>query len=380
MGLTLSYPVDDVAIPMTKTFANADMPSTFNKTFKLKATYLLAMSLAIAASFQVQAGYELRVNIDGLPANTTPCYAPWGAAVASGSEVPAYTAETVAYGESCSSVATTLSCSKGVLTGTGTHQACSVLPGCSAPGSQVYNTAGTYTFTLPANCAVASLTAKVWGAGGKHSQFAWITPYTTGGAGGYATSTSGITATTPVTVHVGAGRGTNGNSEGQGGGASAVLADGVVLAVGGGGGGGGAGTPSTSNPGKAGGEACGLISGTTGATSVKSYGQWPTRLTYPVSLAAGGMSGYGSGGGARALQSGGANGASVGGGGGGYQGGASGDDTGPNGWGGCGGSNYASNGSTSAGSGVTPGNSGDSARLPNAGMPSYAGQVVLTWQ
>ena len=375
------------------------MTATFNKTFKLKATYLLAMSLAIAASFQVQAGYELRVNIDGLPANTTPCYAPWGAAVASGSEVPAYTAETVAYGESCSSVATTLSCSKGVLAGTGTHQACSVLPGCSAPGSQVYSTAGTYTFTLPAGCSVANLTAKAWGAGGGFSMTngSDSNSYTLanggnlglggvgggGGApGGYASANQELAAGNTITVIVGGAATTWG-----GGGASAVTIAGAPLVVAGGGGAGGYGTAGYGiNYGYQG------TPGGSASTSLIPAGG--SALNSASSPYPGGSSSWGAGGTGKGNTSAWPAVYTAGGGGGGHKGGLTSSTYRTGG----GGSSYAANGGTTiAGTistaytapspnaqtaviTVSVGGSNQEGYAEPAGRIGRAGRVVLTWQ
>ena len=357
-------------------------------SFAIKNASLLGMGLTLLAAIPAQAGYELRQALVGLPVNKTPCTAPWGGTIPHRGTATAYTSATVPYGESCSSVATTLSCRKGVLSGIGPHQSCSVLPGCSSPGSQVYATAGSYTFTLPANCAVATLTAKAWGAGGGGYRGTTTFVVTNGlgsgsaggagGPGGYATSGQELAAGSAVSVIVG-----GPGHEFGGGGASAVVVGGTPLVVAGAGGAGGGyhmagGYADWSNGTPGGSPSSSLV--TTGESQTPSsynggssaWGAGGTGRTY----------GYGTGVGATTVYS--------GGGGGGYKGGVK------QSFAAGGGSSYAADG------GSTIAGTLSSARWPNdnrraditisvggsnqegyafpAGMPGSAGRVVLTWQ
>jgi|GEM_PF-5501689 len=83
-----------------------------------------------------------------------------GQSVAHGASVTAYQASSVAYGQSCTSQSRT--CSNGTLSGTYTYASCSVASASSVtPGSQTFTASG--TFTVPAH---NTLTAQCWGGGG----------------------------------------------------------------------------------------------------------------------------------------------------------------------------------------------------------------------
>ena len=309
-------------------------------------------------------------NLSGSFTNTTCSVTPElsctfnGATVTSAAPVEAYSASTVPFGTSCDSVKETRACTNGVLSGSFTHPTCAVAPSCT-PGSQTYATAGTFTFTPPQGCSTATLTAKVWGAGG--GGFGNTATTGTGGGGGFANGTTTL-INGPVTVVVG-----EGGSGGTGGGASAVLLGSSEVAVGGGGGGGNyvyyvgwgplyaAGYP---------GGAANSGGGTGHAGTAYTGGSTPART--------GGASSYGAGAGSVAINT-----TSyvfyTGGGGGGYVGGIYNSGNGV----GTGGSSYALAGTTIGGSGLTPGNTADSAYLTPAGVGAATGKpgrVVLTWE
>src|SRR5690606_11258501 len=52
------------------------------------------------------------------------CFLPWSGEIASGQTVTAYSASSVAWNASCSTVAQTRTCNDGVLSGSYTHQSC----------------------------------------------------------------------------------------------------------------------------------------------------------------------------------------------------------------------------------------------------------------
>lgn len=335
-------------------------------------------------------------NLSGSFTNTTCSVTPElsctfnGAPVTSEAPVAAYSSSTVPFGTSCDSVRELRSCTNGVLSGSYTHATCNVASGCPVGGALTYSTPGTYTFVLPTGCAVANLTAKVWGAAGSSSISGWILPLGWGGAGGYAvsTTTSQITTASTITVHVGAG----GKFSGMGGGASAVLVNGVELAVAGGGGGGSSYNTSQKVDGGAGGTALrpGGNGHNGGNGNYYMSGSRIVNISVGPGSVYGGTSGYGSAGstGVRDVRNTSNNsttGFNPGSGGGGYVGGSSGD-TYP--LGATGGSSYALNGTTIAGSGpgpwATPGNSADVDRVNYAGEVRSSGQgdngqVTLRW-
>ena len=261
-----------------------------------------------------------------------------------------------------------------------------------------YNTAGSNTYTVPTG--ITSLTIKAWGAGGGGGSGSGSTGVGgDGGGGGYAKAVISVTPGESLTVKVGtAGAKATANSRGgNGGGASSVQRSSTYLveAAGGGGGGGRRGnTSGTEGHGGAGGGTTGE-QGTAGSTGGPGLGG---------TQSAGGTGGTGTGGGATGASQAGGNGgttaacatsvagtggaggtggggsggtftstcAAGGGGGGGYYGGGGGASTSTNnrsGGGGGGGSSYinptglvAGTDVNTSGTGVTPGNSGDSDR------------------
>lgn len=334
---------------------------------------LASLLLSSAAS---AAGYQFKVNIQGLPPAVWPsCTTPWGDSLAHNGKVFAYSAESVPFGESCDTVKGELTCNKGVLSGAYAHQTCSALAACPVGGKQVYATAGDFTFTLPEGCAAATLTAKVWGAagGGLNAGNNYGSTIGMGGGGGFASSTLEIGSGDSVTVVVGGSVG-GATYSGGGGGASAVLLEGVAQAVGGGGGGTSRTYVSGVNKwyqysGIAGG-------GTTNLRTGRQGGSLP--VTFPNFVyGIGGTSSYGAGGYCASTND---QRQHTGGGGGGYLGGVAGTTDSA----GVGGSSYALNGVTIAGSGVNPGNTADSDYAGAAGLGGGSGgnpgRVVLSWQ
>lgn len=295
-------------------------------------------------------------------------------------------------------------------------------------GIKTSTAAGTDSFTIPSG--VTSVTIKAWGGGGGGGGGGRQGAGRAGGAGAYATTTASVSAGQTLDIVVGSGgglgtgNGTNSGGGGGGGGYSRVMLGGttLVLASGGGGGGGGGrtGAGSTGGIGGAGGDtSTGQTGGTSGAGSNGGGG--------PGTNSAGGAGGTGgsnSGSAGGSLQGGagadgrsaqgndggGANGGASGGGGaggardvttqyagggggaGGYYGGGggSGSDAANSAGGGGGGSSYTTGGSATAGSGTTPGNSGDSDRAGAGaagsgggtganGTAGSAGIVVITY-
>ncbi|KKQ66696.1 MAG: hypothetical protein US86_C0004G0014 [Candidatus Daviesbacteria bacterium GW2011_GWA2_38_24] len=277
-----------------------------------------------------------------------------------------------------------------------------------ASGSDTFNhTGANQTFTVPTG--VTSITVKMWGAGGGGNNFS---TNGSGGGGGYSTATVSVTPGEDLTILVGqGGRGgynggtgaggfggggstTNATSyKGSGGGGYSGIFRGIValgntLVIAGGGGGAGLSEAAASANGGAGGGSSG-VAGQAGDNGLKSGGAG----TPSAGGAAGGGGGSATAG--SALQGGaggdGGAGGSGGGGGGGYfgGGGGGGSSTGSDGGGG-GGSGYVgcagcSATTTTAGSGTTPGNSGDADRagLGDGGTGSNAngdnGIVLITY-
>lgn len=266
---------------------------------------------------------------------------------------------------------------------------------------QVFTSQGAGTFTVPSG--VTSLTVKMWGGGGGGGGGGSNAAGGAGGGGGYTTATFTVIPGETLNVYVGGGGGagtgssSNAGYGGGGGGASTIYrdSDSSLLALAAAGGGGGGGRTSTGDTGGAGG-AGGGDTGATGSAaagggtnnggsggtqstggSVGSGGRNPGVAGSSLTGGDGGNgqnSGSGSKGGAAngGLANGGAGGsrttsnyAAGGGGGAGYYGGAGGNGgtTAHGGSGGGGGSSYyTGTGSNTAGSGTTPGNSGDSYR------------------
>jgi len=296
---------------------------------------------------------------------------------------------------------------------------------------QVFTSQGTSTFTVPTG--VSSITVEMWGAGGGGGGGAASAAGAAGGGGGYVISTHSVSAGENLTVYVGGG-GAGGNYSsggndagggGGGGGYSSLYRNSTALAIAaGGGGGGGARNANSGGAGGAGGGTTG-VAGTSIATKNGLGGGAGTPTTFGTagsstgndgsngaSLAGGaggdgrtndGTDGSGAAGG---LATGGNGGspninttrAGGGGGGAGYYGGAGGGATsstnGAAGGGGGGGSSYTIGTATSvtntAGSGTSPGNSGDSDRggagdggaggsSLNNGTAGDNGIVVITW-
>lgn len=267
--------------------------------------------------------------------------------------------------------------------------------------SSTFNTQGGATYTVPAG--FTSVIAKVWGAGGGGGGGGnGGTSGGNGGGGGYIRTTLSVTPGEVLDVYVGGG-GSGGNTSsdggggGGGGGYSSVSRSGTLLAVAAGGAGGGGGDSDNTNAGGAGGagggasgnsgSASGTIGGGAGGTQSAggAGGNGTADGANGASLAggdggngnsastgggaSGGLQGGGDGGAGAAATGGGRNrGGSPGGGGGGggyYGGGGGAGSPGGNqssgGGGGGGGSSFSNGSSTTntAGSGQTPGNSGE---------------------
>ncbi len=266
-------------------------------------------------------------------------------------------------------------------------------------------TTGT-TWTVPTG--VASITVKIWGAGGGGGGGGAARVGGAGGAGGFVQAALDVTAGENLTVVVGGGGGPGLNSSGAcnqaggdddgggggGGGYSAIKRSTTFLMIAGAGGGGGAGSDSTSETGGAGGAGGGStgVDGTSGANNSPGLGLKGLKGTASAAGAGGsdgtgvaGASGSGNTGGdggdgsttpcggASGTNGGGAGGdatlagttAGGGGGGGGYFGGGGGESGVSEGAGGGGGGSATSTGRNmilAAGSGTTPGNSGDADR------------------
>lgn len=303
--------------------------------------------------------------------------------------------------------------------------------GGTAYNGRVYSTQGASTFVVPTG--VTSITVEMWGGGGGGGGGGNSAAGAAGGGGGYVTSTHSATAGETLNVYVGgAGSGGNFNSGGNdagggggGGGYSSLYRSATALAIAAGGaGGGGARNATAGGAGGAGGGTTG-VAGTSIATDNGRGGPAGTPTAGGVSGTSQGNDGVsgssltgGAGGDGRTADGtdgsgaagggggGGAGGspnvnntrAGGGGGGGGYYGGAGGGATtstnGAAGGGGGGGSSYTVAGATSvtntAGSGATPGNSGDADRSGagngggggtalNNGSTGTNGIVVITY-
>lgn len=267
---------------------------------------------------------------------------------------------------------------------------------------KIYNTQGSDTFTVPSG--VTSITVKIWGAGAGGGGGGNGAAGAAGGGGGYTEATLTVTPSETLNVYVGGGgsgglynsSGSDAGGGGGGGGYSSLYRSTTPLMIAaGGGGGGGARISRSGGAGGAGGGTSG-VAGTTvgyaagggggtssaggsgGANSSGNDGSAGSSLTGGAgadgrsndgtdgSGAAGGQASGGDGGqpNVNTTRAGG------GGGGGGYYGGGGGGATRSNnadaGGGGGGGSSYIITGATgtsnTAGSGSTPGNSGDSYR------------------
>ena len=262
---------------------------------------------------------------------------------------------------------------------------------------QTYTSQGASTFVVPSG--VTSITTKMWGGGGGGAAASTSSGGGgAGGGGGYVNSTITVTPGETLTIYVGGAGGAGGTTNtsgygGGGGGYSSIYRSTTPLAIAAGGAGGGGGrSTSAGTAGGAGGGTTGVTGGTSGAVTGGGGGTQSAggaagtggnnTGTAGSSLVGGaganGRSNAGADGGASngGLSTGGAGGsvtttsrAAGGGGGSGYYGGGggSGSTTATGGAGGGGGSSYTANSCASgdtctAGSGTTPGNSGDSAR------------------
>ena len=230
---------------------------------------------------------------------------------------------------------------------------------------------GTYTITPTANY---NMNVKMWGAGGGGGGNWSGASGGAGGAGGYASGIIALTASTAYTFSVGAGGVTPGEyvTAGDGGGLTAIKQGSTWILVAGSGGGGGGSNQANGGAGGAGGGTNGLA-GSNGRESTAGGGG---------TQSAGGSAGSGtSSGGVGTQGAGGAGGGATGfsartgggSGGAGYWGGGGAGGTGrldedpTSSGGGGGGSGYynsslVTSATLTAGSGTTPGNSGDSAR------------------
>lgn len=265
--------------------------------------------------------------------------------------------------------------------------------GMNCTGGSSYTTSGNTSYVVPAG--VTELTVKVWGGGGGSSGAGWNALGGDGGGGGFATSILTVTPGETLTVSVGGGGGGGGalggccgqGMGGAGGGYSSILRSTTHLIIApGGGGGGGGNKESTGGNGGAGGGAGGIAGSSVGVTvggggaTVSAGGTAGSGGNAGSSLTGGKGGGSASGGGGGpgvTFNGGGAGGGAYnffgtatsggGGGGGGYFGGGGGGNASASNRGasgGGGGSSYLTGASqaTSAGSGVTPGNAGDSFR------------------
>ena len=264
------------------------------------------------------------------------------------------------------------------------------------PSSATFSSAGSSSWTVPAN--VTSITVKAWGAGGGGGDGSW-----TGGGGGFAQGTITVTPGETLKVYVGgggAGGGYYGPGGGGGGGYSAVTRGSspeiyLIQA----GGGGGAGTSTNSTSGGAGGgisgvDASGSAGGKKGTTSAGGAGGTGASGNGTTGQAnqggLGGTSGGSGGGGSGGTNGGGAGGsiyfAGGGGGGGKYGGGGGGADY-SYAYGGGGGSDLVTGTNTveTAGSGATPGNNTDPAYTGSYGVgggtnaAGHGGYVVISY-
>jgi hypothetical protein len=250
-----------------------------------------------------------------------------------------------------------------------------------AAGSQVFTfTGASQSLSIPAGCT--SITVKAWGAGGGSGQNGL------GGGGGFTSGVLTFASGAAITVWVGGG-GTGGSEGGGGGGLSGVKVNGTYMIIAAGGGGGrwdGANTNGGAGGGLIGSDAMNTARGlggtqsAGGAAGAGGLGNQTAGSLY--------QGGNGQGGGA--VRAGGWNGGGsgqqnnwgAGGGGGGYYGGGGG---GFEGAGGGGSALVPAGGTTTAGSGQTPGNTGDAAYTGSAGLGGSLGGnganglIVISW-
>lgn len=290
-------------------------------------------------------------------------------------------------------------------------------------GTASFTSAGTSSFTVPAG--VSLITVKVWGAGGAGGSGSGNRRGGNGGGGGYAKAVISVTPSETLTVDVGSGgsKPTVNTNSGSGGGYSALRRGSTFLLQAGGGGGGGgtrgnttggAGAPGVALSGANGSAGSGTGpggGGNSGNTTTSTAGTGGAAGTGGVAGASGALNAGGNGAGfgascTTAVSSQGGNGGTGGGGGdsnnyancpgggggggGRYGGGGGGGSSGTNnraGGGGGGGSSFinstglvAGTEVLTAGTGTTPGNTGDSDRANladgGAGSTTAAGTAA----
>lgn len=133
------------------------------------------------------------------------CALPWGGTISVGQTVTAYSAAGVPAPQVCSSAAQTRTCgADGILTGSFTNQSCSVrLP------QTLYLTSGS-TWAVPNNWNNAANKIEVIGGGGS----GWVNGGAGGGGGGYSSITN-LTLTPGSTISYNVGLGGNGSAGGD---------------------------------------------------------------------------------------------------------------------------------------------------------------------
>lgn len=112
--------------------------SAVNVTGTIKKSNSGIVALSLAVDYNAVTNPDSSVNSDFVSvclgcSGPAPCSLPWGGSINSGNSTTAYQAATVPNGQSCVSQART--CTNGVLSGSYTNQACSVLPAtdCATP-------------------------------------------------------------------------------------------------------------------------------------------------------------------------------------------------------------------------------------------------------
>jgi type II secretory pathway pseudopilin PulG len=120
---------------------------------------------AVAGACGTSDTWDCKGSYGGVTANCTianapcpTCVTPWGATIADGSSVPAYSAATHA---NCASISETRTCTGGVLSGSNTFGACSPPGGCTAPwGATIADGSSVpaYSAATHVNCASISET------------------------------------------------------------------------------------------------------------------------------------------------------------------------------------------------------------------------------
>jgi trimeric autotransporter adhesin len=235
-----------------------------------------------------------------------------------------------------------------------------------AQGSQTFNTAGTFTFTVPAG--VTSITVSTWGGGGAGGGVTGGNPRAGGGGegGSFVRGTIAVTPGTPFTVVVGSG-GTASTGNGTSGGSS-TFGSGLFTAIGGAGGVAGI-TGSTFGTGGNTANTGNIVSGTAQSNNYGGDGGGATNNNTASSGGGGGSAGAGGGGGngGTPLTAGTA--------------GAAGSPSAPGAVGGVGrgqSNDGAGNNGNAPGAGGSGGRNGNNNTTYNGGAGG-AGQVIVTW-